>query len=146
MRFSPRVAPTKCAVFNLLNNEVMIQKVQDIHEMFLVNGVTSKADTSSVLIGRKYARQDELGTTFAVTVDERTIVDETVTLRERDTTDQIRLPLSQLVGLIKSIVEGSESWATVSSKFEKVGKQNDDVVTVQKTPRAMFSRPVKNIL
>lgn len=53
-------------------------------------GITNKVDESSVSIGKRYARNDELGTPFGITVDFQTLNDDTVTLRERDSTLQIR--------------------------------------------------------
>ncbi|MDP3066923.1 MAG: His/Gly/Thr/Pro-type tRNA ligase C-terminal domain-containing protein, partial [Methanobacteriaceae archaeon] len=65
-------------------------------------------------IGKRYFSQDEIGTILTVTVDFQTIEDKTITLRDRDTTKQIRLPIIELQETIKKIIEGE--------KFLKFGK------------------------
>ncbi|KAJ1341815.1 glycine-tRNA ligase [Batrachochytrium salamandrivorans] len=81
------------------------------------NGVANKVDDSTGSIGRRYARNDELGTPFAITIDFQTVNDKTVTLRERDTTKQIRESIPVIVGIIRDLVEERMTWDEVLSKF-----------------------------
>lgn len=60
------------------------------------NGVTSKIDDSGVTVGKRYARTDECGIPFAITVDFDTFKDETVTMRDLDSMKQVRLPIAEV--------------------------------------------------
>ncbi len=90
LKLSPKVAPITCAVFPLVNKagqpEKALKIVKDIRKEF---GAFYDAGGS---IGRRYRRQDEAGTPFGVTVDHQTMEDDTVTLRDRDTMEQVRIP------------------------------------------------------
>lgn len=74
-------------------------------------------DESSTSIGKRYARNDEIGVPFAVTVDFTTVQDQTVTLRERDSTQQIRLPISQLASVLADLIDHRATWDEVTVRF-----------------------------
>ena len=101
LRFSPRIAPVKSAVFPLLKN-----KPELVARAHAINGELVKHWNSfydeSGAIGRRYRRQDEAGTPFGITVDFQTLEDGTVTLRERDSMQQTRVPAADLVALIST--------------------------------------------
>lgn len=86
-------------------------------------GISSKVDNSGVSIGRRYARNDELGTPFGVTVDFQSVKDNTVTLRDRDTTKQVRSDLDTICEAVKSMVEGHTSWADTQKKLPEFTQQ-----------------------
>jgi len=95
LRLHPSVAPVKAAILPLVpRNEEMVRRsralLDELRERWLV-----EYDDSGQ-IGRRYRRQDEIGTPWAFTIDEQTLVDETVTVRDRDSLAQERLPLSQV--------------------------------------------------
>ena len=95
MRFAPRVAPIKVAVFPLLKNKPeLVEKSRTIFTALRKNWACFYDQTGA--IGRRYRRQDEAGTPFCVTVDFDTLKDNTVTLRERDSMKQIRISVDQL--------------------------------------------------
>jgi len=95
MRFSPRLAPIKVAVFPLLKNRPEL--VAKAREIFTDLRQTWAADyDQSGAIGRRYRRQDEIGTPFCVTVDFDSLEQDTVTIRERDSMKQERIPVSGL--------------------------------------------------
>ena len=101
LRFHPRIAPVKCGVFPLLkNNPSLVAKAKEIVSE-LRSHIAVFYDESGA-IGRRYRRQDEIGTPFGVTVDFDTIGENgpaqqnTVTLRDRDTMQQQRIPMSEL--------------------------------------------------
>ena len=98
MRFHPRLAPYKVAVFPLVNRDGMPdiagRIAADLRHHFKVFYDDKGA------IGRRYRRQDEIGTPFAITVDSDTLTDQTVTLRDRDTMEQIRVPSDALVATL----------------------------------------------
>ena len=82
-------------------------------------------DTSSASIGKRYARTDEIGVPFAVTVDYDTLDDETVTLRERDSCSQVRVPTADVPGVVRAIVEQGLSWAEVAGKYPAQESKED---------------------
>ena len=107
LRFHPRMAPVKCGVFPLLkNNEQLVAKAREI-EKALRPHMSIFYDESGA-IGRRYRRQDEIGTPFGVTVDFETFGEkdpalrDTVTLRERDSMKQERVKIEQLKELLLS--------------------------------------------
>ena len=95
MRFAPRLAPVKVAVFPLLKNKPeLVTKAREIHADLRRRWPAFYDQTGA--IGRRYRRQDEIGTPFGVTVDFQTLEDDTVTLRDRDTTAQERIAIDDL--------------------------------------------------
>ncbi len=90
MRFHPALAPIKAAVLPLVKKEGMPEKAEKIFKDLLGNSIRAAFDINSA-IGRRYARQDEAGTPFCITVDGQTLEDDTVTVRERDSRRQYRI-------------------------------------------------------
>ncbi|KAF9435437.1 Glycine--tRNA ligase 1, mitochondrial [Entomortierella beljakovae] len=117
LSFPPIVAPTKCLLVPLSTNDVFVPILQKVSAELRRRGVSSKIDDSGASIGRRYARNDELGTPFGVTVDFQSVQDNTVTLRERDSTKQIREKIEVIVELVKEISEGKATWADVTAKY-----------------------------
>lgn len=103
LRFDPKIAPVKVAVFPLLKNRPeLVAKAREIY-----NGLRGRWNVfydESGAIGRRYRRQDEIGTPFAVTVDFQTLEDGTVTWRDRDTMQQDRLPASDVAARLAARV------------------------------------------
>ncbi|KAJ2743708.1 Glycine--tRNA ligase 1, mitochondrial [Coemansia sp. BCRC 34301] len=125
--FNPAVAPFKCLILPLSGHASFAKPVQDVARRLRACGVPARVDDStSASIGRRYSRNDELGTPFAITVDFQTANDGTVTLRERDTTRQIRASIDEIVELVKSIVSGSISWDDVLSKHPLIDAPTSD--------------------
>ena len=105
LRFHPRIAPIKCAVFPLLKNkEPLVAKAKEIVSLLRPH-MTVFYDESGA-IGRRYRRQDEIGTPFGVTVDFETLGErdaslrDTVTLRDRDSMKQERVKITELLPLL----------------------------------------------
>jgi glycyl-tRNA synthetase len=96
----PRLAPIKAAVFPLVNKEGMPETAERIHGAIRAAGITSFLDTSGS-IGRRYRRQDEAGTPFAITVDGQTGQDGTVTIRHRDSLVQERISADAVVPFVR---------------------------------------------
>ncbi|HXG13081.1 MAG TPA: glycine--tRNA ligase [Gemmataceae bacterium] len=94
MRFHPRLAPIKAAIFPLVNKEGMPEKAQALYRQ--LKGEFNVFYDDKGAIGRRYRRQDEVGTPFCITIDGQTLQDDTVTIRERDTTNQKRVPLDEV--------------------------------------------------
>jgi glycyl-tRNA synthetase len=107
LRFHPRMAPIKCGIFPLLkNNDQLVAKAKGIVD--LLRSHMSVFYDESGAIGRRYRRQDEIGTPFGVTIDFETLGEkdetlrDTVTLRERDSMKQERVRISNLIQLLSS--------------------------------------------
>ncbi|GAB3943124.1 hypothetical protein GCM10027614_31310 [Micromonospora vulcania] len=94
MRFDPRLAPVKVAVLPLSRNEALSPKAKDLATLLRKRWVVEFDDSQA--IGRRYRRQDEIGTPFCVTVDFDTLDDNAVTVRNRDTMVQERVSLDQV--------------------------------------------------
>ncbi|MFD1565216.1 glycine--tRNA ligase [Haloarchaeobius amylolyticus] len=107
LELEPEVAPTFVGVFPLQSDDDLEAQADAIVEDLREAGLSVTYDDSGN-IGRRYRRQDEVGTPFCVTVDYETIEDEetTVTVRERDTTDQKRLPVDELAETLSAIRAG----------------------------------------
>jgi len=95
LRFDPRLAPIKVAVYPLLRKNGHPEKAQKVREMLQKHFTVAYDQAGS--IGRRYRRHDEVGTPYGVTVDHQTMEDDTVTLRDRDSTEQVRIPVAGLV-------------------------------------------------
>jgi glycyl-tRNA synthetase len=105
MRFSPRMAPVKVGVFPLLKNKPeLVAKAREVQKMLVPHMNVFYDETAA--IGRRYRRQDEIGTPFCVTIDFDTLgesgeeLKDTVTIRERDSMEQKRMPISELRGYL----------------------------------------------
>jgi len=95
MRFAPSIAPIKVAIFPLLKNKPeLVEKAREVFDS-VRNKWASFYDQTGA-IGRRYRRQDEIGTPCCVTIDFDTLDDNTVTLRDRDSMEQIRISLDEL--------------------------------------------------
>ena len=94
LRLNPIVAPIKAAVLPLLNKEGQPEKARAIYED-LRRRMPAEFDTGGS-IGKRYRRQDEIGTPWGVTVDHQTMEDDTVTLRDRDSLEQSRIAIAEL--------------------------------------------------
>ena len=98
MRFHPRVAPLKAAVFPLVNKDGMPEIAARLYED-LRTTYTVQLDVKQN-IGKRYARMDEAGTPFCFTIDSDTLRDQTVTVRHRDTLEQDRLGIDRVAAFL----------------------------------------------
>ena len=153
MRFNPQVAPHKCAVLSISSSPEFNAMIDEIATSLMESDMSTRVDKSTAALGRRYARADEVGVPFAVTVDFDTAVDGSVTLRERDSTQQIRLPKADVAKLIFDIVHNRTSWEEAKKKYPIVSvdeegnaTQTTGVTVVEKNSRGSFSRPTENIL
>ena len=94
LRLHPRLAPVKAAVLPLVSKAGMPEKAREVFES--VRGRVPAEYDEGGSIGRRYRRQDEIGTPWGITVDGQTMEDDTVTLRDRDSLQQERVPIEGL--------------------------------------------------
>jgi len=113
LSFPPAMAPTKVLIVPLSSNKEFTPHVASLSRQLRAAHIACRVDDSSATIGKRYSRNDELGTPFGVTVDFQTIADGTVTLRERDTMKQVRADVPTIIGAIHSIIIGDKSWEQV---------------------------------
>ena len=109
MKLHPALAPVKVAVLPLSRNERLIPLARSVYDEVrrsgAVHGAVQYDDAQS--IGRRYRRQDEIGTPKCVTVDFDSLEDNAVTVRDRDTMEQVRVPIADLAGELQRSKDGS---------------------------------------
>jgi len=109
LRLHPQIAPVKVAVLPLIpRNEEIASRARVLYEE-LRRAVVAEYDDSGQ-IGRRYRRQDEIGTPYALTIDEQTLEDDTVTIRDRDSLAQERIPISGARAFV--VDKLAEKWRT----------------------------------
>lgn len=124
LSFPPTVSPTKVLLVPLSTNPAFKPFVTKLSKRLRQLGISSKIDASSATIGKRYSRNDELGTPLGVTIDFQTVQDGTLTLRDRDSMLQVRADEDKILEAIRAIVDGSKSWADVEKELPKfVGQE-----------------------
>ncbi len=108
LKLHPSLAPVKVAILPLSRNEKLLPLSREVHDRVrrsgVINGLVQYDDAQS--IGRRYRRQDEIGTPLCVTIDFESLEDNAVTIRERDSMAQVRVPIAELVGELKRRLGG----------------------------------------
>lgn len=115
--FNPLVAPVKTTVFSLIQKDELNQVAKEISRELTSAHISNLVDTGGTTIGKRYARTDEIGVPFAITVDFKVFEDSTITLRERDSTKQVRVNKSEIIVTLRSLVDGEMSWTQILQKY-----------------------------
>jgi glycyl-tRNA synthetase len=102
LKLHPRLAPFKAAIFPLVNKDGMPEVAQSLYRELKRDFNVFYDDKGAV--GRRYRRQDEAGTPYCFTIDGQTLQDQTVTIRDRDTLEQERLPLGKVAGRLHELL------------------------------------------
>ena len=100
LKLNSQISPIKIGVFPLISDERLVKIANEINQSLRNAGIETYYDDGGT-IGRRYARMDEIGTPFCLTVDHDTLKDNSVTIRDRDTTKQDRLEISKLIPILK---------------------------------------------
>ena len=119
---APEMAPTDVAVFPLVSDDRLVDLAEDAVDSLRAAAFDVSYDDSGS-IGRRYRRQDEVGTPFCVTVDLDGIEGDgpdTVTVRERDSAAQVRVPVSELAGQLEALRDGDAAFAELEKRYEPV--------------------------
>jgi glycyl-tRNA synthetase len=114
LSLNPKIAPYICAIFPLVKDEKIIEMSREIKNNLENSWLDVSFDVSGS-IGRRYARNDEIGTPFCITVDFDSIKNKDVTVRERDSGEQVRIKVSELKDVMRKVLEGESLF-----KFGKV--------------------------
>jgi glycyl-tRNA synthetase len=112
LRLPAQIAPIQAAVFPLMKRDGLDEIAHQIAESLSSRGILTEYDETGA-IGRRYRRQDEVGTPFAVTVDYDTKTDRTVTIRDRDSMGQVRVKIDDLIPLLCSLLDGSRDFPSL---------------------------------
>lgn len=115
--FPPAVAPVKVSVLPLIGNEEMLKYVEPIRKILVQNGISYKVDDVNDSIGRRYARTDEIGIPFGITIDDVTSKDETVTFRELMSMKQIRVPIKDIGDICRNLSNKIETWEDIVKRY-----------------------------
>jgi glycyl-tRNA synthetase len=104
LRLLPQIAPIKVAILPLSRNEKLVPPARKVWELLRPHYMTQYDDAQS--IGRRYRRQDEIGTPCCVTIDFDTLDDDAVTIRDRDEMTQVRVPIANLLETLREKLPG----------------------------------------
>jgi len=104
LRLDPKIAPIKAGIYPLVKRDNMPEVAKKIEDKLMPHFKVFYDEGGA--IGRRYRRQDEAGTPFGITVDSQTLQDETVTLRERDSMEQIRVKIDDLISILNKKIWG----------------------------------------
>ncbi len=126
LSLAPGVAPTDVGVFPLVSNvDELVERADEIVELLRDAGLSVTYDESGN-IGRRYRRQDEIGTPFCVTVDRDGLEGagpDTVTVRDRDSLAQVRVPIEELPAELAALRDGTQRFTDLLERFEVVAEQ-----------------------
>jgi glycyl-tRNA synthetase len=118
LKLHPALAPIKAAIFPLVKKDNLPEKAQALFKELQYDLPLIYEETQS--IGKRYARQDLIGTPYCITVDHQTLEDDTVTIRERDTMQQKRLPINDL----KAFLLEKVSFKPILAQLNRVSGDN----------------------
>lgn len=126
LSFPPIVAPTKVLLVPLSNHPDFRPFITKLTYKLRRLGISNKVDDSSASIGKRYARNDELGTPLGITIDFQTVKDQSLTLRDRDSKTQVRASEDEVCAAIKSLVDGEENWTDVQKRLPEFKTEKDE--------------------
>jgi len=134
----PLVAPTKVLIVPLSAKDEFNPLIEEVSSKFREAGIFSRVDDSNTSIGKRYARNDELGTPFGVTLDFASVANRTMTLRERDTTDQLIGPIDNVIATVTQLVGGTIDWSEACRRLPAY----DGVQAVDETAPVIVMAPI----
>lgn len=127
LSFPPPVAPTKVLIVPLSNHPDFAPLVKRLSAALRKRGISNRVDDSSASIGKRYARNDELGTPLGITVDFESVSKDTFTLRDRDSCKQVRAGEGEICEAVRALVDGVEVWADVEKRLPAFEGQEVEV-------------------
>jgi len=112
LSLSPKVAPFVAGIFPLVSKDGLYEKAKELYDNLLEYKISVFFDSKGS-IGKRYARIDEIGVSFAITFDFDSLKDQTVTLRERDSTEQKRVSINSLPELLWKLSTGKTTFKEI---------------------------------
>jgi glycyl-tRNA synthetase len=112
LHLPPAIAPVQVGVFPLVSRDGLDTMAAEIAFLLTAGGIFTEFDESGA-IGRRYRRQDEIGTPYAITIDYQTMEDGTVTIRERDSMAQVRVKKEGLADILTGLISGKIPFASL---------------------------------
>lgn len=125
MSFPPTVAPIKVLVVPLQKDAKFAPLLQELERRLDEDQISFRVDQSGVSIGKRYSRNDELGIPFGITVDYESLDDNSFTLRDRDSTKQVRASLDEILEAITKMVKGKEKWSDVQKRLPAFASKDE---------------------
>ncbi|GMT18898.1 hypothetical protein PFISCL1PPCAC_10195, partial [Pristionchus fissidentatus] len=127
LSIAPLVAPIKCSILPIFANEKLSPIIEAVREKMREHDLSYKIDDSAGSIGRRYARTDEIGIPFGVTVDfESEQQPWTVTVRHAETMEQIRVKVEEVGSIVHSMVSGRMEWEEAKQKYPIYESKNEE--------------------
>lgn len=115
LELDPRLAPVKCRIFPLMPKDGLDEKAREVYEEVKEEVHTEYEERGS--IGKRYARADEIGVPYCVTVDYDTVEDDSITIRDRNSTDQIRVPIDELSEVLRKLINNKVEFEEAGEDF-----------------------------
>jgi glycyl-tRNA synthetase len=119
LQLPPAIAPVKVAILPLSTDKKLLAPAQELVKTFVSFNLTPRLDDSGVGIGKKYARADELGIPYDVTIDFQSLEDKTVTVRERDSTQQIRVTMRDVSFVVAQLITQTITWEEAYNTYPR---------------------------
>jgi glycyl-tRNA synthetase len=120
------MAPVKVSLLPLFTKPEFMQHLPGLEKSLKAVGLSVKVDRSGVAIGRKYARNDEIGVPYAVTIDHITNEDQTVTLREIQTCKQVRMPMNKVPEVLFGLNAFTLQWTDILATYPEVEEKKEE--------------------
>lgn len=114
----PEIAPIQVAILPLLTRQELIEPARKIESSLRKKGIMVSYDDSGT-IGRRYRRNDEIGTPYSITIDYDTLEDATVTIRDRDSMEQVRSRIDTIADIVHDLIRGNIAFEDAGSPVEK---------------------------
>lgn len=131
LSFPPTIAPIPVALYPLSSHAGFKPLIARLSALLRKKRVHHTVDDSSASIGKRYSRQDQVGTVFHITADFESIEKNTFTLRERDSMAQVRATEEEIVEAVINMVNGEETWESVAKRLpEFLGQVVEDADVV----------------
>ncbi|MCJ1306893.1 Glycine--tRNA ligase 1, mitochondrial [Agyrium rufum] len=124
LSFPPPISPTKVLLVPLSTHPDFAPLISRLSSKLRSMGISSRVDDSSASIGKRYARNDELGTPLGITVDFQSVKDDTFTLRDRDSTKQVRADEEKIYQVIRNLVSGEKVWMDIQTELPEFTGQD----------------------
>lgn len=117
LSFPRSIAPTQVGVYPLVSKDGLVEKAEEVYQLLVNEGFAAEFDDTGS-IGRRYARADEAGISLGITIDYDTLNDDTVTIRDRDSWQQVRTPVKDLPELLHKYFQGKIDFKDLGAKVQ----------------------------